>query len=309
MSTANNNIPNTHGRWPSIYQALGINVGNGKHCPCPACGGEDRFRFDNNRGMGNWICNNCGAGDGWSLIQNVLGCTFPEAVKAVNNVLGSTVVAEVKKKQPNIKYMKELYRGSEPLAEDHQYSSAATLYLNKRKLNVYPPTLRCHPGVWEPETRITHPAMLATFSDKDGRASTLQITYLTQLGNKASIKTVKRIMTPKYPMQGGAVRLFPVGRVLGVAEGVETAIACHEGWGVPVWATLSASLLEAFEPPIEVEKLIIFGDNDSTFTGQAAAYSLAKKVSRKYNVSVEIPGLVDTDWLDEMFNQGDLVNQ
>ncbi|MDI5829610.1 hypothetical protein MJN51_36035, partial [Salmonella enterica subsp. enterica serovar Kentucky] len=34
-----------------------------RHAPCPACGGKDRFRFDDN-GRGSFICNQCGAGDG-----------------------------------------------------------------------------------------------------------------------------------------------------------------------------------------------------------------------------------------------------
>jgi len=296
-------IPDTHGRWPSIYSILGIEVGNGKHRPCPMCGGEDRFRFDNNRGMGNWICNNCGAGDGWSLIQNVRGWTFPEAIKNVRELLGDTKVAEVKKKEPNIEYMNQLYRESRPMYDDQQYSPVG-LYLQKRGLHIYPDPLRYHQGVWEPETKTNHPAMLATFSTDTGVASTIQITYLTKMGDKAPVKVVKRSMTPKYPMKGGAVRLFPVGRVLGVAEGIETAIAAHEGWGIPVWATLSANLLEAFCVPIEVESLIIFGDNDKNFTGQAAAYALAKKLCSKCQISVEIPAVPGTDWADELVNPG-----
>ena len=34
------------GKWQSIFSSLGIDVGNGKHCPCPVCGGKDRFRFE-----------------------------------------------------------------------------------------------------------------------------------------------------------------------------------------------------------------------------------------------------------------------
>lgn len=35
------------GRWPDLLTAVGIDTPfNGKHGPCPACGGKDRFRFD-----------------------------------------------------------------------------------------------------------------------------------------------------------------------------------------------------------------------------------------------------------------------
>ena len=58
------------GKWQSIFNSLGIEVGNGKHCPCPVCGGKDRFRFDNKNGRGTYICNQCGSGDGLELIKN-----------------------------------------------------------------------------------------------------------------------------------------------------------------------------------------------------------------------------------------------
>lgn len=36
------------GRWPSILAAFGLDERalSGKHGPCPMCGGQDRFRFD-----------------------------------------------------------------------------------------------------------------------------------------------------------------------------------------------------------------------------------------------------------------------
>jgi putative DNA primase/helicase len=43
------------GQWPSILSRLGIEVPDGpkKHGPCPACGGKDRFRFDDQGGEGS----------------------------------------------------------------------------------------------------------------------------------------------------------------------------------------------------------------------------------------------------------------
>ena len=52
--------------------ALGIEIGTGKHTSCPACGGKDRFRFDDKQGDGTFYCNQCGAGNGFQLIMNVL---------------------------------------------------------------------------------------------------------------------------------------------------------------------------------------------------------------------------------------------
>lgn len=71
------------GRWRWILAVLSITVPDGpmKHGPCPACGGEDRFRFDDKDGRGTWFCNQCvpQAGDGFSLVQNVRQRDFPGA--------------------------------------------------------------------------------------------------------------------------------------------------------------------------------------------------------------------------------------
>ncbi|WP_241623236.1 toprim domain-containing protein, partial [Rosenbergiella australiborealis] len=76
------------GNWPYILQSLSIAVPDNprKHAPCPHCGGNDRFRFDD-KGKGNHICNHCGAGDGLDLIKKVNNCDTTEAAKMVADVL------------------------------------------------------------------------------------------------------------------------------------------------------------------------------------------------------------------------------
>ena len=74
-------------KWQSIFNSLGIVVGNGKHCPCPVCGGKDRFRFDNKNGRGTYICNQCGSGDGLNLIKNYYHCDAKEASSKVAECL------------------------------------------------------------------------------------------------------------------------------------------------------------------------------------------------------------------------------
>ena len=78
-------------------------------------------------------------------------------------------------------------------------------------------------------------------------------------------------------LQGSAVRLGPIAEdgVLGVGEGVESVLAASLIHGVPTWACLTAGNLAEFEPPGAVRKIVVFGDNDATFTGQEAAYPRA----------------------------------
>ena len=88
------------GQWPSILGALaGLSSDQltDKHQPCPLCGGEDRYRFDDQDGSGSWFCNQCGgknqsggAGNGMDLLLRRTGWTFAEAAKRIEQHLGIT---------------------------------------------------------------------------------------------------------------------------------------------------------------------------------------------------------------------------
>jgi putative DNA primase/helicase len=82
-------------RWPEILLALGVPKATlvDRHGPCPGCGGEDRFRFDNKKGRGTFICSQGGgeplSGDGFSLLHHVFGWNFKQAIEEVARVLGT----------------------------------------------------------------------------------------------------------------------------------------------------------------------------------------------------------------------------
>ncbi len=80
---------------------------------------------------------------------------------------------------------------------------------------------------------------------------------------------------------GAAVRLMPHQEVLGIAEGIETALSASILFNVPIWAALTAGLLQEWTPPASVTTVFVFGDNDASSTGQAAAYSLGAAAQGK----------------------------
>lgn len=81
-------------RWTDVLARLGIpqSALRGKHCPCPGCGGKDRFRYDNKEGSGSFICSqgngNLLAGGGWALLEHVFGWSFDQALMEVAEVAG-----------------------------------------------------------------------------------------------------------------------------------------------------------------------------------------------------------------------------
>src|SRR3546814_6543739 len=94
----------------------------------------------------------------------------------------------------------------------------------------------------------------------DGTPHTLHRTYL-QNGQKADISSPRRMMPGGFPISS-YVELSPPAEEMGVAEGIETALAVTRDFGIPCWSTISADGLKAFTPPAIVKRLRIFGDND-----------------------------------------------
>ena len=291
----------TDGKWPGIFQSFGINVGDGGHVACPICGpGENshRFRFDNRMGKGTWICTQCKAGDGWQLLMKVLGIDFKEACEEVAKIVGTVKPSKSQPEpQASPENLRKLFLASKPIKRGDPVSK----YLANRGLSDFPKTLRYCPKCWESDTKQDQQAMLAVFTLNNDEAVTIQRTYIKD-GKKLDIESPKKTMAPLKKMTGGAVRLYePDNGLVGVAEGIETAIGCKEQFKMPVWATLSAALLEGFLPPKGIKELVVFSDNDMNFCGQKAAYILANKAYKDIKVhEVQVPARAGEDWLDEI---------
>jgi putative DNA primase/helicase len=146
-------------------------------------------------------------------------------------------------------------------------------------------------------------AMIARIQNVNGKPIGLHRIYLEN-NRKAHIPVPKKIMPATEPLQGCSIRLFSFrdrlfkDGVLGVAEGIETAIAASHLFGVATWACLSSTLMPSWLPPLQIRKIIIFGDNDDNYAGQEAAYRLGHILHRKrIIVSVKIPDEMG-DWAD-----------
>lgn len=290
------------GKWAGILGPwLDERALAGKHTACPMCGGTDRFRFDDLEGSGTWICSHDGAGDGFHLLQGVMDCDFAEAAKYVEQHAGKVEAKPVRpgRSEDDIREaLRSVWGGGLPLVD----GDPVMAYLARRCGITAPPAgLRYHPAlphVDDDGVRTVHPAMLAQVFGDDRKPVTLHRTWLTPDGQKAAVKTAKKLMTPTRKMRNVAVRLAPVmDGWLGIAEGIETALAAGAKHGISVWSCCSAGMLLTFRPPPEVKMLCIFGDNDRSFTGQAAAYELARVVT---NLGVEcrvmIPETTGDDW-------------
>lgn len=109
-----------------------------------------------------------------------------------------------------------------------------------------------------PDTGLRHHAMIARV---DGPAGPMAVhrTFLEEDGSKLGVERVKLVLGP---LRGGSIRLAPAASHLGLAEGIETALAAWRLHGLGSWACISASVLAQQELPMDVTEVTIFADRD-----------------------------------------------
>ena len=291
-----------HGRWRGILVALGLpeHALHKRHGPCPMCGGRDRFRFDDREGRGTWFCSHCGAGDGVALLMAYKGMDFKSAaleIESVACVQPMDTSRPERSDRDKLERLRRVWSEAIPVTADDE----AMTYLAGRGLDlVVPPTnLRLHPALaYHDGERVIgkFPCMVARVQDKSGAVVSIHRTYLKD-GRKAPVKEPKKLM-PGKPVSGAAIRLSPIGVCLGITEGIETALAASTLFQMPVWSCVTAHGVETFDPPNGVTNIVIFADNDESFTGQKAAYAAAHRLGQRgIHVDVQIPRNVG-DWLD-----------
>lgn len=342
------------GMWDSILPALAPCFQEAvdrapRHVDCPIHGGKKDFRLDKNfADSGSGICT-CGSfSDGFELLAAAKNYSTKEALHEVAKYLGidkkeggkesklnyclpppkSTLINRTPVSNAyNRKLLRDVWAGSVHAASP--VSLPLRLYLKKRgiELSAIPEALRFHPKLpYFVEGANNHkrcigspPAMLATVSDSKGMPVTLHRTYLDKHGNKSPVPKPKMLMAPSVEgtVIGGAIRLFEAQKVLGLAEGIETALAVFIATGMPIWACISTSLLKQVVVPSNVELVVIWADLDKVNKktgkrpGEEAATVLKNRLEaegRKVQILIP-PGDVGPDdkgidWLDVLINYG-----
>lgn len=286
------------GRWQGILSALGVRSEflHAKQGPCPNCGGKDRFRWDNKEGRGTFYCNNCGAGDGFVLLMKLKGWDFKQTAREIEGVIGSAKVQPAKAIKSDDE-CRSLMRDRWGECDRIIIGDPVALYLKKRGLDLadekmeYPKSLRIS---------IRQTAMVALMQDPAGRATMVHQTFLTKDGDK-SARIPPRLMMEGTIAKGSAVRLAVYTDTLAIAEGIETALSAIKLFGIPCWAALNEGLMQQWQWPAGLKRIVVFGDNDFNHVGQAAAYALARKISLSPSppvVDVRIPETPGEDWND-----------
>ncbi len=299
-----NTVERARGRWPMILRAIGIEQQylKNKGGPCPLCGGKDRYRFDDRDGSGSYYCNQCGPGAGVILVRKLLKCDHASACREIDKIIGNSEPPAPEQQKPKDDSGKRLAAIERLLAEARDRCVVET-YLAKRRLAVSSPVLLGHracPYFGDDHKLLgRYPAVIAPIVGPDGALQSATRIY------DAEVSPRKKMLPAVGTIKGGAVRLHePHNGEIGIAEGVETSLAARQMFGLPIWSVLSADGIKSFSPPEGVRTLTIFADHDANFVGQSAAYATAQRLSREgVRVTVRVPPIADTDWLDVLNSQ------
>lgn len=280
------------GKWDFIFQSLGIKVGNGKHCPCPVCGGKDRFRFDNQNGRGTYICNQCGSGDGLELVKNYCHCNAKEASSRVAECLNLSNQNNQIRENPVFRKIdsEQLHNDNIPdnlVCKKVEYLlSKATLgqsqYLTKKGLTFDLPLLD-NGRIFVPMLNLHNEYAGGQFIEPDGSK------HLMKGSNKKSafISVSSILSTPTEV----CANLLAHNEII-ICEGLATGISIAEfrQQSIVISAIDAGNLIHVAKSIRELNptaKIIIAGDNDignDKNTGKEKAIEAAQAINGFYSI-------------------------
>jgi putative DNA primase/helicase len=281
------------GKWSDlIFPSFGIEVQWKKKTPCPACGGRDRFWYDDKNGNGDYFCQQCGPGDGLSLIEKTCTrFTFPQVVSEVASVLGlsdsSTITdedrarwlkeREIRKKEQlerERKRQEQIARKAEGIFRN-AYLGEESLYLKNKLVDK------------DPKIKITHDGnlLIPAIDLLDGKMWNLQT--IEPDGTKYFIKGDTN-ETGEWETGGGRMGGlgFMIGEVqpdlysphyIGLAEGYSTGMSTYMASAIPVAIAFVANNLPKVAVVLKAKYpnafFIHYADDDSAKENTGLKYA------------------------------------
>ncbi|MDP1647979.1 MAG: toprim domain-containing protein [Rubrivivax sp.] len=253
-------------------------------------------------------CYRQGVSETWSATDRAT-MTREQRAELARQVMTATAEREAQQRQQwaeNAQRIALLWAECVPLVA----GDPVTLYLKRRGFGgvwPLPGALRLHRALpyWHGAEKLgTFPAMVAPLVAPDGRMVALHRTYLTRDGRKADVPTVKKLTGAAGPLAGACIPLHkPARGCIGIAEGIETALAAWCAAGVPTVAAYCAGNLAAWRWPGGVQRLVIFADADKA--GREAADTLrARALSAGLRAEVLTPSADGADWCDVWADRG-----
>lgn len=263
--------------------------------------------FDDLR-AGVFGCFRSGLSETWSAADRAT-MTQEQGAELARQIMAATVKREAQQRQrwaENARRNGQVWAQCMPLVA----GDPATLYLKRRgfgRVWPLPAMLRLHFALpyWHGTEMLgTFPAMVAPIIALDGRTLALHRTYLMADGRKADVPSPKKLTGASGPLAGACIALHPArAGVIGIAEGIETALAAWCASAVPTVAAYSAGNLAAWRWRAGAHTVIIFADHDPA--GLQAADKLCNRAKAAgLRCQVLTPTHTGSDWCDIWAQRG-----
>jgi putative DNA primase/helicase len=257
--------------------------------PCPL--------LNHGRGRGdlNWSLSLGAGADADLVVHCFAGCDPRDVLAALRNLSPRGTGPAVN--QPHLQSRTNQVAG--PTALDMWNSAlpiagtVADTYLSNRGLTAISQTLRFLPDAWHAPSAQRHPAMLARLQDTRGEMLAVQRTFLATGGHKADVNPTRMMLGS---LKAGAVQLAPAVERLGLAEGVESALAASAIHSIPCWAACGARLHRVALPG-DIRQVILFADNDPSGL-QTAERAFRRFRTEGRRVEIRTPEREGADWND-----------
>lgn len=322
------------GRWLGAFKALAPSLDTaidklGDNVPCPVDGGTDGFRLFKD-------ANYTGGGvkqswrvlpEGIDMLMWVNNWSFTKVYDELDAWLGNKPVESgpiyIPKPKPVNetslrKWLNRIWKEALPL--DDLMAFPARAYFKYRWIHNAASAasdIRFHPclNYKDKQGKLLgrFGAVLILVRNNNGEPVSIHRTFITQGGLKVNLDGPHkpRKLTPPVnkSSKGRHVRLFMhKNGYLGVAEGLESALAVREAKQFPVWPGLSNTMLQSFVPPKGVHTILNFVDKDRNKTGEKTAIilraNLIQEGIRVFDLLPPTPILSSdekgVDWADQL---------
>ncbi|WP_421225127.1 DUF927 domain-containing protein [Aeromonas enteropelogenes] len=291
------------GHWPDLLAAVGIDIPRrGKHGPCPACGGKDRFRLDDKGGRGTWICNQCGNGDGLDLVGKVTGRPPKEAAELIAPLVGLSdsgldpaareqihqqqqARAEQEHKQVEQQRRKAARRATSISADIKQGVSP---YLERKALSGWPMPLT---------------QRVIAVGELTYQPGSLVVPLWDEAGELVNVQLINTEGDKRYLPGGqkaGAFHRIDGGELVAVVEGYASGLSVQVATGATVYCAMDAGNLQAVAEIARRQhpeaRILLCGDNDEGTEGNPGK-TKAEQAAAAVGGLVALPPVAG-DWND-----------
>ncbi|MBF3237160.1 DUF927 domain-containing protein [Aeromonas veronii] len=291
------------GHWPDLLAAVGIDTPHrGKHGPCPACGGKDRFRLDDKGGRGTWICSQCGNGDGLDLVCRVTNKTLKEAAELIAPLVGLSAGGLDPVERERIHQQQQARAEQERKQEEQQRQKAASraAAIAGDVAQGVSPYLTAKGLEW-PQATIN--STLIREGGENYPAGSLVIPLTNEAGELVNVQLIRADGTKRYLAGGqkaGAFHRIEGGELVAVVEGCATGLSVHLAIGATVYCAMDCGNLAAVAQIASRQhpkaRILLCGDNDEHTQGNPGK-TKAEQAAAAIGGLVALPPIAG-DWND-----------